>query len=218
MFWMLTFPWSADEQAKQQRWQWRCPIFGWAINSPVTWAWVTGQVLCWALPSLFWGRHSFGISGHTPPPVIFPCPPSLSSLTSLWWLAQSGSGWEDRRVCVHACVYVCVQVRASALKLDSDVSTPTVWQAKSGSELSEGALIADHGANALRAPPSRWNTKIHEQKITKKKKKNKDRESRTMVAEEVIITLSGGAPWGFRLQGGVEHQKPLQVAKVRRVV
>uniref|UniRef100_A0A3B4V6L1 Synaptopodin 2-like protein n=1 Tax=Seriola dumerili TaxID=41447 RepID=A0A3B4V6L1_SERDU len=38
----------------------------------------------------------------------------------------------------------------------------------------------------------------------------------TMVAEEVIITLSGGAPWGFRLQGGVEHQKPLQVAKVRK--
>lgn len=38
-----------------------------------------------------------------------------------------------------------------------------------------------------------------------------------MVAEEVIITLSGGAPWGFRLQGGVEHQKPLQVAKVRWV-
>ncbi|KAM3606406.1 uncharacterized protein V6R79_015505 [Siganus canaliculatus] len=37
-----------------------------------------------------------------------------------------------------------------------------------------------------------------------------------MVVEEVIITLSGGAPWGFRLQGGVEHQKPLQVAKVRK--
>ncbi|XP_076599804.1 synaptopodin 2-like protein [Chaetodon auriga] len=37
-----------------------------------------------------------------------------------------------------------------------------------------------------------------------------------MVAEEVIITLSGGAPWGFRLQGGVEHHKPLQVAKVRK--
>lgn len=36
-----------------------------------------------------------------------------------------------------------------------------------------------------------------------------------MVAEEMIITLSGGAPWGFRLQGGMEHQKPLQVAKVR---
>ncbi|XP_067092500.1 synaptopodin 2-like protein [Osmerus mordax] len=37
-----------------------------------------------------------------------------------------------------------------------------------------------------------------------------------MVAEEVVITLSGGAPWGFRLQGGVEHHKPLQVAKVRK--
>ncbi|XP_054456515.1 synaptopodin 2-like protein [Anoplopoma fimbria] len=37
-----------------------------------------------------------------------------------------------------------------------------------------------------------------------------------MVVEEVIITLAGGAPWGFRLQGGVEHQKPLQVAKVRK--
>ncbi|XP_010862211.2 synaptopodin 2-like protein [Esox lucius] len=37
-----------------------------------------------------------------------------------------------------------------------------------------------------------------------------------MVAEEVIITLSGGPPWGFRLQGGAEHQKPLQVAKVRK--
>jgi len=38
-----------------------------------------------------------------------------------------------------------------------------------------------------------------------------------MVVEEVIITLSGGAPWGFRLQGGAEHQKALQVAKVRPV-
>ncbi|XP_028324288.1 synaptopodin 2-like protein isoform X2 [Gouania willdenowi] len=37
-----------------------------------------------------------------------------------------------------------------------------------------------------------------------------------MVTEEVIVELSGGAPWGFRLQGGVEHQKPLQVAKVRK--
>ncbi|XP_055746558.1 synaptopodin 2-like protein [Salvelinus fontinalis] len=37
-----------------------------------------------------------------------------------------------------------------------------------------------------------------------------------MVAEEVVITLSGGAPWGFRLQGGAEHQTPLQVSKVRR--
>ncbi|XP_051531009.1 synaptopodin 2-like protein [Myxocyprinus asiaticus] len=37
-----------------------------------------------------------------------------------------------------------------------------------------------------------------------------------MVAEEVVVTLSGGAPWGFRLQGGAEHQTPLQVAKVRK--
>ncbi|XP_071763920.1 synaptopodin 2-like protein [Centroberyx gerrardi] len=37
-----------------------------------------------------------------------------------------------------------------------------------------------------------------------------------MVAEEVVVSLSGGAPWGFRLQGGAEHHKPLQVAKVRR--
>ncbi|KAI5107852.1 synaptopodin 2-like protein isoform X1 [Silurus meridionalis] len=37
-----------------------------------------------------------------------------------------------------------------------------------------------------------------------------------MVVEEITITLSGGAPWGFRLQGGAEHQRPLQVAKVRK--
>ncbi|XP_066522743.1 synaptopodin 2-like protein [Hoplias malabaricus] len=37
-----------------------------------------------------------------------------------------------------------------------------------------------------------------------------------MVAEEVMVALSGGAPWGFRLQGGAEQQKPLQVAKVRK--
>ncbi|RXM35788.1 Synaptopodin 2-like protein [Acipenser ruthenus] len=38
-----------------------------------------------------------------------------------------------------------------------------------------------------------------------------------MVTEEqVVISLSGGAPWGFRLQGGTEHSKPLQVAKVRK--
>ncbi|GAA6075942.1 synaptopodin 2-like protein, partial [Tachysurus ichikawai] len=34
-----------------------------------------------------------------------------------------------------------------------------------------------------------------------------------MVAEEVMVTLSGGAPWGFRLQGGVEQKQPLQVSK-----
>nr|XP_020460752.1 synaptopodin 2-like protein [Monopterus albus] len=37
-----------------------------------------------------------------------------------------------------------------------------------------------------------------------------------MVAEEIAVSLSGGAPWGFRLQGGAEEHKPLQVAKVRR--
>ncbi|XP_004473857.1 synaptopodin 2-like protein [Dasypus novemcinctus] len=34
--------------------------------------------------------------------------------------------------------------------------------------------------------------------------------------EEVLVTLSGGAPWGFRLQGGAEQKKPLQVSKIRR--
>lgn len=33
--------------------------------------------------------------------------------------------------------------------------------------------------------------------------------------EEVQVTLAGGAPWGFRLQGGAEQKKPLQVSKVR---
>ncbi|KAL6036245.1 hypothetical protein STEG23_023981 [Scotinomys teguina] len=34
--------------------------------------------------------------------------------------------------------------------------------------------------------------------------------------EEVKVTLAGGAPWGFRLQGGAEQKKPLQVSKIRR--
>ncbi|XP_064125797.1 synaptopodin 2-like protein isoform X1 [Loxodonta africana] len=34
--------------------------------------------------------------------------------------------------------------------------------------------------------------------------------------EEVLVTLLGGAPWGFRLQGGAEQRKPLQVSKIRR--
>uniref|UniRef100_A0A3P8VGP6 Synaptopodin 2-like protein n=1 Tax=Cynoglossus semilaevis TaxID=244447 RepID=A0A3P8VGP6_CYNSE len=37
-----------------------------------------------------------------------------------------------------------------------------------------------------------------------------------MVAEEIAVSLTGGGPWGFRLQGGVDQQTPLQVAKVRR--
>ncbi|XP_040823104.1 synaptopodin-2 [Ochotona curzoniae] len=31
----------------------------------------------------------------------------------------------------------------------------------------------------------------------------------------ICISMTGGAPWGFRLQGGKEHQQPLQVAKIR---
>ncbi|KAJ1066479.1 hypothetical protein K5549_007601 [Capra hircus] len=31
--------------------------------------------------------------------------------------------------------------------------------------------------------------------------------------EEVLVTLSGGAPWGFRLQGGAEQRKPLQIRR-----
>lgn len=30
----------------------------------------------------------------------------------------------------------------------------------------------------------------------------------------ICISMTGGAPWGFRLQGGKEQQQPLQVAKV----
>ena len=52
-----------------------------------------------------------------------------------------------------------------ALELHAERSQ-TAWQAKSKSKLSEGALITDHGANALRAPQTKvW-------KIIKKKKKS----------------------------------------------
>lgn len=30
----------------------------------------------------------------------------------------------------------------------------------------------------------------------------------------ICITMTGGAPWGFRLQGGKEEKQPLQIAKV----
>lgn len=30
----------------------------------------------------------------------------------------------------------------------------------------------------------------------------------------ICISMTGGAPWGFRLQGGKEQKQPLQVAKV----
>ncbi|XP_061441247.1 synaptopodin-2 [Rhineura floridana] len=31
----------------------------------------------------------------------------------------------------------------------------------------------------------------------------------------ICITMTGGAPWGFRLQGGEEEKQPLQIAKIR---
>ncbi|XP_059844747.1 synaptopodin-2-like isoform X2 [Hypanus sabinus] len=36
------------------------------------------------------------------------------------------------------------------------------------------------------------------------------------VGDYVSITVDGGPPWGFRLQGGKEHKQPLQVSKVRK--
>jgi len=33
-------------------------------------------------------------------------------------------------------------------------------------------------------------------------------------AEVYKVLLSGGAPWGFRLQGGSEFRAPLRIAKV----
>ena len=36
-----------------------------------------------------------------------------------------------------------------------------------------------------------------------------------MASSEVYeVVLSGGAPWGFRLQGGREFRAPLRIAKV----
>ncbi|XP_062899636.1 synaptopodin-2-like isoform X5 [Mobula hypostoma] len=36
------------------------------------------------------------------------------------------------------------------------------------------------------------------------------------VGDYVCVTIDGGPPWGFRLQGGKEHKQPLQVSKVRK--
>ncbi|XP_032879432.1 synaptopodin-2 isoform X3 [Amblyraja radiata] len=36
------------------------------------------------------------------------------------------------------------------------------------------------------------------------------------IGDYVCITIDGGSPWGFRLQGGKEHKQPLQVSKVRK--
>ena len=32
--------------------------------------------------------------------------------------------------------------------------------------------------------------------------------------EEFTIELQGGSPWGFALQGGLDHRSPLRVGKV----
>ncbi|XP_072445260.1 synaptopodin-2-like isoform X2 [Chiloscyllium punctatum] len=36
------------------------------------------------------------------------------------------------------------------------------------------------------------------------------------IGDYICVTISGGAPWGFRLQGGKEHKQPLQISKVRK--
>ncbi|XP_055496586.1 synaptopodin-2-like isoform X3 [Leucoraja erinacea] len=36
------------------------------------------------------------------------------------------------------------------------------------------------------------------------------------IGDYVCITIDGGPPWGFRLQGGKEHKQPLQISKVRK--
>ncbi|XP_067847005.1 synaptopodin-2-like isoform X3 [Heptranchias perlo] len=36
------------------------------------------------------------------------------------------------------------------------------------------------------------------------------------IGDYVYVAIDGGAPWGFRLQGGKEHKQPLQVSKVRK--
>ncbi|XP_007433990.1 synaptopodin-2 [Python bivittatus] len=35
------------------------------------------------------------------------------------------------------------------------------------------------------------------------------------IQDYICITMTGGAPWGFRLQGGKEEKQPLQIAKIR---
>ena len=44
----------------------------------------------------------------------------------------------------------------------------------------------------------------------------------TMISEtantSVTVTLDGGPPWGFRLQGGQEFEEPLSIAKVSAYV
>ena len=40
----------------------------------------------------------------------------------------------------------------------------------------------------------------------------------SLASEVYEVVLTGGAPWGFRLQGGKEFRAPLRIAKVCGVV
>ena len=33
---------------------------------------------------------------------------------------------------------------------------------------------------------------------------------------EFVVLLEGGSPWGFALQGGVDHRSPLRIGKVSK--
>lgn len=149
---------------------------------------------------------------QTPPPSYFslllpcplPCPPYDG------WPTLGVGGWTH--VCACMCVCVCsgvsVGLGAPCRKKSDSVAGKEQVKALWGGP--------DHWpwGQCTEGPPDK---SVENNQVKEEKLKKKDRERRTMVAEEVIITLSGGAPWGFRLQGGVEHQKPLQVAKVRQV-
>ena len=149
---------------------------------------------------------------QTPPPSYFslllpcplPCPPYDG------WPTLGVGGW----TCV--CLHVCVCVFRCECRPWSSMQKEVIQRGRQ--RASQSSL---RGPWSLTMGPMHWGpprqSVENNQEKEEKLKKKKDRERRTMVAEEVIITLSGGAPWGFRLQGGVEQQKPLQVAKVRQV-
>lgn len=82
---------------------------------------------------------------HTPPPIVIPCP-STSLFASLWRLTHSVCGRVDTSLC--ACGFRCE-------------CGPWSWTSaqhreggrqRAGRSSLEGALTAEHGAEALRAP------------------------------------------------------------------
>lgn len=107
------------------------------------------QDKCWVEHS----PYSFGAGIPQCKQTHSPLPPCVSVLLPLpelprdGWPALAMGGWTE--VCVR--VHVCSKRRPWSWT-QRDVSSRTVWQARSRSELFEGALIANHGANALRAP------------------------------------------------------------------